>query len=178
MNSCAGSSCTCFPKVSCAFATLASWPTADVPLFYRCAFHCSAQYSNRRLIKTVLPRMISGIAPSAVDRWWSSKGSPLQKSNYALHHCSLLPHETTLSNSNSSRLSACSASLPLNAEQNPFSSFLSEAFTIFSRGRQLPTPSAALSRTVSAILYTAPFLHSISIGPASAANTGDFLLTA
>jgi hypothetical protein len=73
---------------------------------------------------------------------------------------------------------AGSVSLRLNAEQNPFSSFLSEAFTIFSHGRQLPTSSAVLSRTVSATLYTAPFLHSISIGPASAANTGGFLLTA
>jgi hypothetical protein len=41
-----------------------------------------------------------------------------------------------------------------------------------------PTPSAALSRTVSATLYTAPFLHSISIGPASAATTSGFLLAA
>jgi hypothetical protein len=43
---------------------------------------------------------------------------------------------------------------------------------------QFPLSSAVLYRTLSATLDTAVFPHSISIGPASAATTGGFLLTA
>ena len=123
MNSCVASSCTCSPKVSYAFAILVSWPIGDVPLSCRYAFTCLARHNNRRRIKMPLARTVSGVAPSVVDRWWSSKGLRLRKSNFVLHHCSLLPHETLLSNPNP-RLSACSVPLRLNAEQNSILNFL------------------------------------------------------
>src|SRR5207302_2171515 len=117
MNSSVASSCTCSPKVSYAFAILVSWPIGDVPLSCHCAFTCLARHNNRTRIKMPLARTVSGVVPSVVDRWWSSKGLRLRKSNFVPHHCSLLPHETPLSNPNPSRLSACSVSLRLNAEQ-------------------------------------------------------------
>src|SRR6266436_6687401 len=94
MNSCVASSCTCSPKVSYAFAILASWPIGDVPLSCRYAFTCLARHNNRRRIKMPLARTVSGVVPSVVDRWWSSKGLRLRKCNFVPHHCSLLPHET------------------------------------------------------------------------------------
>ena len=152
MNSCVASSCTCYPKVSYAFAILVSWPIGDAPLSCRYAFTCLARHNNRRRIKMPLARTVSGVVPSVVDRWWSSKGLRLRKSNFVLHHCSLLPHETPLSNPNPSRLSACSVSLRLHAEQNSILNFLSPSSTIL------------------ATLHIAVSSHSISIGPASAAN--------
>src|SRR5258705_3591315 len=124
MNSCVASSCTCSPKVSYAFAILVSWPIGDVPLSCRYAFTCLARQNNRRRIKMPLARTVSGVVPSVVDRWWSSKGLRLRKSNFVPHHCSLLPHETPLSNPNPSRLSACSVSLRLHAEQTSILNFL------------------------------------------------------
>ena len=170
MNSCVASSCTCSPKVSCAFAILVSWPIGDVPLSCRYAFTCLARHNNRTRIKMPLARTVSGVVPSVVDRCWSSKGLRLRKSNFVLHHCSLLPHETPLSNPNPSRLSACSVSLRLNAEQNSILNFLGPSSTILSCPSPFPPPSAVLYRTVSATLHTAVSSHSISIGPASAAN--------
>jgi hypothetical protein len=105
-------------ELSCASAILVSWPIGDVPLSCRYAFTCLARHKNRWRIKLPLARSVSGVAPSVVDRWWSSKGLPPQKSNFVLHRCSLLSHETLLPNPNPSRLSACSVSLRLNAEQN------------------------------------------------------------
>src|SRR5713226_9414478 len=178
MNSCVASSCTCSPKVSYAFAILVSWPIGDVPLSCRYAFTCLARHNNRRRIKMPLARTVSGVVPSVVDRWWSSKGLRLRKSNFVLLHCSLLPHETLLSNPNPSRLSACSVSLRLNAEQNSIRNFLGPSSTILSCPSPFPAPSAVLYRTVSATLHTAVSPHSISIGPASAATTSGFLLAA
>src|SRR5467141_3735932 len=178
MNSCVASSCTCSPKVSYAFAILVSWPIGDVPLSCRYAFTCLARHNNRRQIKMPLTRTVFGVVPSVVDRWWSSKGLRLQRFNFGLHRCSLLPHETPLSNPHPARLSACSVSLRLNAEQNSILNFLSASSTILSCPSPFPAPSAVLYRTVSATLHTAVSSHSISIGPASAATTSGFLLAA
>src|SRR6266478_4171193 len=167
MNSCVASSCTCSPKVSYVFATSVSWPIGDVPLCSRFAFSCSARYKNPQPIRTSPPPMTRttfGAAPSVVDRWWSSKGSPLQKSNFVLNRCSL-PHETTLSNSNTSRVSACSLPLRLAAEQISSFSFRSALSGLLFRSSQSPLLSAVLYRTASATLHTAVSPHSISIGP-------------
>src|SRR5260370_3627282 len=117
-----------------------------------------------------IARTVSRVVASVVDRWWSSKGLRLRKSNFVPHHCSLLPHETPLSNPNPSRLSACSVFLRLNAEQNSILNFLDPSSTILSCSSPFPAPSAVLYRTVSATLHTAVPSHSISIGPAPAAN--------
>src|SRR6267154_3605944 len=171
---------TCSPKVSYVFATSVSWPIGDVPLCSRFAFSCSARYKNPQPIRTSPPPMTRttfGAAPSVVDRWWSSKGSPLQKSNFVLHRCSL-PHETTLSNSNPSRVSACSLPLRLAAQQISSSRLLGALYAILCRPSQPLLSSAMLYRTISATLHTAVSSHSISIGPASAATTSGFLLAA
>ena len=157
MNSCAASSCTCSPKVSCAFVILVSWPIGDVPLSCRYAFTRLARHENRRRIKMPLAQTVSGVVPSVVDRWWSSKGLRPQKSNFVLHRCSLPPHETPLSNPSPPRLSVCSVSLRLNAEQNSTLNFLSASSTILSCHSPLPTSCAVLYRTVSATLHTAIF---------------------
>src|SRR5437879_8710225 len=179
MSSCAASSCTCSQKVSCASGTSASWPIANVPPTCHFAFSCSAQLQLRRSNKTgraPTTRAISGVAPSVVDRWWSSKGLRLQKSNFVLHRCSLLPHETPLSNPNPSRHSACSVSLRLNPQQDSILNFLSASSAILSCPTPFPASSAVLYRTVSATLHTTVSSHSISIRPASAATTSGFLL--
>ena len=178
MNSCAASSCTYSPKVSCASAISVSWPIGDVPLSCRDAFTCLARHKNRRQIKMPLSRTVFGVVPSVVDRWWSSKGLRLQKSNFALHRCSLPPHETPLSNPHPARFWACSFSPRLNAEQNSILNFLSASSTPLSCPSPFPAASAVLYRTVPATLNTAVSSHSISIGPASAATTSGFVLAA
>src|SRR5260370_34675067 len=99
MSSCAASCCTCSRKVSCASATSASWPTANVPPPCHFASDCST--GHRKPSKRPPPpvRAIFGLAPSVVGRCWSSKDSPLLKSNFVLHRWSRLRHEATLSNS-------------------------------------------------------------------------------
>src|SRR5260370_15366320 len=153
MNSCVASSCTCSPKVSYAFAILVSWQIGDVPLSCRYAFTCLARHNNRRRIKMPLARTVSGVVPSVVDRWWSSKGLPLQKSNFVLHRCSLLPHETPLSNPNPSRHSACSVSLRLNPQQDSILNSLSASSAILSCPTPFPPSSPLLSLTLSAPLH-------------------------
>src|SRR4029453_15444793 len=115
MNSCAASSCMCFPKASCAFETSDSWPTGDAPSSCHFAFICSIQ--RRRPSKTypaAKTQVIFGAVQNAVDRRRLSKDSLLPKSNSALHlPWSLLPHETTLYNSKLLRASAPSVSLCL-----------------------------------------------------------------
>ena len=69
------------------------------------------------------PRAIFGSAPSVLDRWWSSRGSPLPRCNFVLHLWSP-PHETTLNVTNTLRLSARSVASRLIAEQIPSSGFL------------------------------------------------------
>src|SRR4029434_7517528 len=104
-------------------------------------------------------------------------GSPLQKFDFVLHHCSL-PHETTLSNSNPSRVSASSLPLRLAAQQTSSARLLGAIYAILFRASQPLLSSAMLYRTISATLHTAVSSHSISIGPASAATTSGFLLAA
>jgi hypothetical protein len=162
------------PRVRRSFCRRA---TSTSSLHY--ALTCLARHKNRRQIKKMpLTLTVFGVVPSVVDRWWSPKGLPLQKSNFVLHRCSLLPHETPLSNPHPARLSACSVSLRLNAQQNSILNFLSASSTLLSCPSPFPASSAPLYRTVSATLHTAVSSHSISIGPASAATPSGFLLAA
>jgi hypothetical protein len=135
MNSCAGSCCTCFLKISYAFGTSASSPTGGAPLSCHFAFACSAQRKNRKPNQTSHPavtHMTFGAAPSVVDRWWLSKGSPLPNSDFVLHHWSPLRHETTLASSNPSRALVCSVPLRLASEQISSSHLLSRCLRILS----------------------------------------------
>jgi len=98
MSSCAASCCICFPKVSCASVTSASWPTANVPRPCHFAFSCSARdHLHKPSKRSPQPvRAIFGFAPSAVGRCWSSKGLRLRKSSSALHRPLIpSPHEIT-----------------------------------------------------------------------------------
>src|SRR6266481_2578879 len=117
MSSCAASCCTCCPKASSAFATLASSPTADAPLFCRFAFKDSTQYSHRAPNQKLLPRNRSrfGSVPNVVAPWWSSRDLPLPRSNCVLHPVSPEPpHETTISNlTHSVRLTTGSRGVPI-----------------------------------------------------------------
>src|ERR1700752_1647839 len=181
MNSCAASCCTCSPRASCASATSVSWPTADAPLCSRFAFNCSAPHKNRKPNRTSHPPMTRatfGAALNVVDRWSSSKDSRLQKSNFVLRHWSPLPHETTLSNSNPLRVWAGPVPLRFAAEQISSFNLLNAVSALLPPARQLPASSAVLYSTVRASFYTAVSSHSVSIGPASAATTRGFLLTA
>ena len=86
-----------FRMASCASGTSAYWPTGDVPL--SCLFAFSRSARRRQQSKTRHPPttpVIFGSVPSVLDRWWSSRGSPLSRCNFALHLGSALPHETTL----------------------------------------------------------------------------------
>src|SRR5260370_960756 len=103
MSSCVASCCTCFPKASFAFATLASSPTAAVPLCCRFACkhstRCSHRPPNREpLLRRNLAR--SGSVPNVAAPWWSSRDLPLPSSNSVLHPCSPEPlHETKIPSS-------------------------------------------------------------------------------
>ena len=103
MSSCAASCCICFPKASSAFATLVSLPTAGAPPSCRFAFNYSEQYSHRTPNqKPLLPRNRAhfGSVPNAAAAWWSSRDSPLPRSNSVLHPLSpQSPHETTFPSS-------------------------------------------------------------------------------
>ncbi|MFY9529172.1 MAG: hypothetical protein WAR24_09690 [Candidatus Acidiferrales bacterium] len=68
--------------------------------------------------------LIFGSAPSVLDRWWSSKGSPLPRYNFVLHLWSPLPHETTLHSNKTLRASPRSVTLRLIAEPISSSGFL------------------------------------------------------
>jgi hypothetical protein len=59
----------------------------------------------------------------ALDRWWSSRDSPLPKYSFVLHPWSLSPHETTISIKKTLRALARSIAVCLVAEHmfNPFS---------------------------------------------------------
>jgi hypothetical protein len=63
-------------------------------------------------------------------------------------------------------------------EQFSSSNLFSIVSTILSRASLFPKSSAVLYRTLLATFNNVVSSHSISIGPASAANTGGFLLTA
>jgi hypothetical protein len=90
MSSCAASCCTCSRKASCASATSASWPTANVPPPCHFPSNCSA--GHRRQSDTL-------VTQNSGDLWSCSEDSPLLKSNFVLHRWSGLRHEATLSNS-------------------------------------------------------------------------------
>ena len=178
MNSCVASSCTCSPRVSYAFAILVSWPIGDVPLSCRYAFTCLARRQNRRRIKMPLARTVSGVVPSVEDRWQSSKGSRLQKSNFALHRCSLLPHETPLANPNPSRLSARSVSLCLNPTTKLHSQLPQRVLHDTLLPHSLP---GVFCRALSHSLRHTPHRCLLPFNlhrPASAATTSGFLLAA
>ncbi len=97
MSSCVASCCTCFPKASFAFATLASSPTADAPLSCRFAFKYSTQPNHRTPgQKLPLPRNRArcGSVPNVAAPWWLSRDLPLPNSNSVLHLFSQeSPHE-------------------------------------------------------------------------------------
>src|ERR1700694_4449764 len=117
MHSYVASFCTCFRTASYASATSASWPTGAVPLSCLFAFRCSARHRKQSKTRQA-PRtpLIFGSAPSVLDRWWSSKDSPLPRYNFVLHLWSPLPHETTLHSNKTLRASPRSVTLRLIAE--------------------------------------------------------------
>src|SRR5258708_8230033 len=176
MNSCAAFYCTYFPKVSCASGTSAPSPTAGAPRSYHSAFICSVQHRRQnKTFQVAKPQVIFGYAQNAVDQCWSSKDSPLPKSNFVLlPPWSPRPHETTLYHNKSLRVSARSVSPRLAIPQNAPFYFLNPCFgtsLALSSSFQLPLSSAVLCRTTSAHLDTAPSFHSICITPASAPTT-------
>ena len=178
MNSYVASCCTCFPTASYASATSASWPTGAVPLSCRFAFRCSARHRKQSKTRPA-PRtpLIFGSAPSVLDRWWSSRDSRLPKCNFVLHRWSPLPHETTLSINKILRAPPRSVVVRLIAEQICSFSFLGRSLChIFSpkprSGR--PERSTVLRSRVPAPPDANPSLHSICIGPASAARAASF----
>ena len=174
MNSSVASCCTCFRMASCASGTSASWPIANVPPPCHFVFSCSARLQLHRPNKTrqaPATRAIFGSVPSVLDRWWSSRGSRLPRCNFVLHLWSP-PHETTLNITNTLRSSARSVASRLIADQIPSSGFPRHSLhNIFSHlpasGRFVS--SAVLRRITQAHLYATSPLHSICIGPASAA---------
>ena len=97
MSSCAASCCIYSPRALFAFATSASWPTADAPRYCHYASQRLAQFHRRSNYKPSPPRnrTLFGVAPSVADRWRSSNDLPLLNSNFVLHQCwSLMPHES------------------------------------------------------------------------------------
>ena len=179
MNSYVASCCICFRTASCASGISASWPTGNAPLSCLFAFSCSARHRRPSKTPQALRTLtIFGGAPSALDRWSSSRDSRLPKCNFVLHRCSRLPHERTLYFGKTLRASPRSVVLRLIAKQISSSGFLRHSLhNLFSQypasGRTML--SAALRRTVPMHLYACPSLHSICIGPASAATAAGFL---
>src|ERR1700730_4063216 len=115
--------------------------------------------------------------PSVLDRWSSSRDSRLPKCNFVLHRWSPLPHETTLSINKILRASPRSLVVRFMAEQIRSSDFLGGSLChIYSQapGSDRAEWSTVLRFTVSAHPDANPSLHSISIGPASAAPAASF----
>ena len=111
MSSCAASCCICFPKVSCASETLASWPIASVPPLCHFAFNCLVQHHKPSKRSPPPVPAIFGLAPSAVGRCWSSKDLRLLRSSCVLHRPGMPSrHEQTVDITKSF---ACFGSLPL-----------------------------------------------------------------
>jgi Putative transposase len=81
------------------------------------SFHSLGAAQEPRAEQAPLAQTTFGAALCVVDRWWSSKGSRLQKSNFVLRHWSSLQHDTALPSSNPSRASARFVPLRLSAEQ-------------------------------------------------------------
>ena len=162
MSSCAASCYTCFPKVSCAFATSASWPTGDAPR--SCHFASISSAQRRRQSKTypaAKTPVIFGYAQNAVHRCRSSQGLRLPKSNFVL----LLPwspHETTLYSTNPLRASARSVSLRIAVLQTRAFYFLKASLhesLARSSTFHLSLSTVVFSRAAPAHLDTAPTLN-------------------
>src|SRR5712664_4966615 len=156
MNSSVASCCTCFPMASCASGTSASWPTGGVQLSCLFAFSCFAR--RRRQSKTRhAPRtpVIFGSAPSVLDRWWSSRGSPLPRCNFVLHPGAALPHETTLHSKKTCVLRHDPSLFALSPNKSLLPASSHTLFATFFRNSSLPRASchllcsAALSRRTS-----------------------------
>ena len=78
--------------------------------------------------------VIFGSVPSVLDRWWSSRGSPLPRWNFVLHLGAALPYETTLHRKKTLCASPRSVALRLIAEQISSSGFLTHSLrNIFPR---------------------------------------------
>src|SRR6266436_722779 len=123
MNSCAASSCMCFPKALSAFATLASSPTGGAPLSCRFAFNYSEPFSHRTPNqKPPLPRKRVHFrsVPNVAAAWWSSRDLRLPRSNSVLRPLSPeSPHETNFPKPQTPiRLSARSALVRLAPEKS------------------------------------------------------------
>src|ERR1017187_6879014 len=162
MSSCVASCYTCYPKGSCAFGTSDTSPTGDAPRFCHFAFICSAQHRRRSKTHPVTKTQVTfAAAQNVVDRWWSSKGSRPQKSNFVLHHCSPLPHDRTFYNAkllcaSAPSLSLCLAVLPT-ASFYFLKSSLRESLAL-SPLFHLSLSSVELCRTAPLHLYTASSL--------------------
>jgi hypothetical protein len=176
MSSCAASCCICFPKVSYASETSASWPIADVPPLCHFAFNCSVQHHKPSKTSPPPVPAIFGLAPSAVGRCWSSKDLRLLRFSCVLHRPGMpLPHEKTVDITKSL---ACLSSLPLfssNQSLLPFSQdTLRRHICLFSHSPSisigfptpLPTPGASPNS-----LFPQLNLHK----PAPAATPSGFL---
>ena len=121
MNSCADFYCTCSPKVSCAFETSASSPTANVPPLCHFVFNCSVPHHRPSKRSPPPVPAIFALAPNAVVRWWSLKGLRQLKSNSVLPRLRLpLLHDITIYITKLSRASARYLSLCLLVQPIPF----------------------------------------------------------
>lgn len=97
MSSCAASSCTCCPKVSSAFATLASSPTAAAPLSCRFAFNYSTHRTPSQKLPLPRNRFRFGSVPNVAVPWRLSRDLLLPNSNSVLHLFSQEPlHDTPI----------------------------------------------------------------------------------
>ena len=178
MNSYVASCCTCFRTASYASATSACWPTGAVPLACLFAFHCSARHRKQSKTRQA-PRtpLIFGSAPSVLDRWWSSRDSRLPRCNFVLHRWSPLPHETTLFTNKILRASPRSVVVRFITKQICSSRFLSGSLCHLCSQKlrsERAERSTVLRSTVPAHPDANPSLHSICIGPASAARAAPF----
>src|SRR5712664_299267 len=163
MNSCVASCCTYFRTASCASDTSASWPTGDVQL--SCLFAFSRSARRRRQSKTGhAPRtpVIFGSAPSVLNRWWSSRGSPLPRCNFVLHPGAALPHETTLHSKKTCVLRHDPSLFALSPNKSLLPASSHTLFATFFRNSQFPSASCHLLCSAKQPRCTStPALHSI-----------------
>src|SRR5215470_1750758 len=121
MNSCAASCCICSPKVSCAFETSASSPTANGPPLCHFVFNCSVPHHMPSKRSPPPVPAIFGLAPNAVVRWWSLKGLRQLKSSSVLPRLWMpLPHDIAIYITKLLPASARYLSLCLLAQPTPF----------------------------------------------------------
>jgi hypothetical protein len=115
MSSCAASCCICSPKVSCASATSASWPIADVqPCHF--AFSCSVRHKQVRGNHRQFERCL------ALPQVWWAKGLRLRRPSSVLHRPRVpSPHEASIHITKLCRASAryLSSCLPVQSIPSP-----------------------------------------------------------